>query len=48
MRFAGDKLMIVLQILTPGTSNIYVSISWDQDSFNELVPAVYDEDSAEV
>ena len=48
MKFAGDKLMIILQILTPGTSNIYVSISWDQDSFNELVPAVYDEDSAEV
>ena len=44
MELAGDKLMIILQVLTAATKKIYVSISWEQEPFNELVPALYDED----
>ena len=48
MELAGDKLMIILQVLTAATKKIYVSISWEQDSFHELILALYDEHSAEV
>ena len=44
MELAGDKLMIILQVLTAATKKIYVAISWEQELFNELVPALYDED----
>ena len=48
MELAGDKLMIILQVLTAATKKIYVSIIWEQELFNELVPAIYDEDKAKI
>ena len=44
MELAGEKLMIILQVLTAATKKIYVSISWEQELFKELAPALYDED----
>ena len=48
MRFPGDQLMISLRSLILLKENRYVSVRWEQDASNELVPVWCDEDAAEV
>ena len=48
MRFPGDQLMIFLRSLILLKENRYVSVRWEQDASNALVPVWCDEDAAEV
>ena len=48
MRFPGDQLMISLRSLVLLKENRYVSVRWEQDASNALVPVWCDEDAAEV
>ena len=48
MRFPGDQLMIFLRSLILFKENRYVSVRWEQDASNALVPVWCDEDAAEV